>query len=276
MPEPTSTAAFLSAIMPAVVTAGQGITNAMGVKRQYKYNVKAMHEQNKLNRENQEWALEQNRKLLAEQLAYDSPEAQMARYKAAGLNPHLIYGQGSSGTQGSPISIGAPDSRMAPVDASIPNYAGTFLSAQQQVAQLGLTDARTEQTMMKTQADAMQVEIAKTNPMLNPSVASWVASSMEETAKLKAMEARFLMHRNKGETISDTRMANKIEMEIELMSQRLGLNTADIAIRNKILESKEYENAVKELQANWLKNGDFTPEHIRQGLMLLLSKMIGR
>lgn len=29
--------------------------------------------------------------------AYNSPEAQMNRYKAAGLNPHLIYGQGSTG-----------------------------------------------------------------------------------------------------------------------------------------------------------------------------------
>lgn len=28
---------------------------------------------------------------------YNSPEAQMARFKAAGLNPHLIYGQGNAG-----------------------------------------------------------------------------------------------------------------------------------------------------------------------------------
>lgn len=33
---------------------------------------------------------------------YNSPEAQMARFQAAGLNPHLIYGQGSSGLASSP------------------------------------------------------------------------------------------------------------------------------------------------------------------------------
>jgi hypothetical protein len=31
------------------------------------------------------------------QNAYNSPEAQMNRFKAAGLNPHLIYGQGTAG-----------------------------------------------------------------------------------------------------------------------------------------------------------------------------------
>lgn len=33
---------------------------------------------------------------------YNTPEAQMNRFKAAGLNPHLIYGQGSSGLASSP------------------------------------------------------------------------------------------------------------------------------------------------------------------------------
>jgi len=32
---------------------------------------------------------------------YNSPEAQMARFKSAGLNPNLIYGQGNSGNAGS-------------------------------------------------------------------------------------------------------------------------------------------------------------------------------
>nr|QJB18744.1 MAG: DNA pilot protein [Microvirus sp.] len=35
---------------------------------------------------------------------YNSPASQMARYQAAGLNPHLIYGQGSSGLQQSTVS----------------------------------------------------------------------------------------------------------------------------------------------------------------------------
>lgn len=41
---------------------------------------------------------------------YNSPQAQMSRYQAAGLNPHLIYGQGNSGNAG---SISTPDVQSA-------------------------------------------------------------------------------------------------------------------------------------------------------------------
>lgn len=40
--------------------------------------------------------------------AYNSPQAQMQRFIAAGLNPHLIYGQGSSGNASSPPSYQPP------------------------------------------------------------------------------------------------------------------------------------------------------------------------
>ena len=41
------------------------------------------------------------------QNAYNTPEAQMARFKAAGLNPHLIYGQGSAGNAAAPAQYQA-------------------------------------------------------------------------------------------------------------------------------------------------------------------------
>lgn len=44
------------------------------------------------------------------QNAYNSPEAQMQRFKEAGLNPNLIYGQGNSGNAG---SIPVPDVQSA-------------------------------------------------------------------------------------------------------------------------------------------------------------------
>lgn len=40
---------------------------------------------------------------------YNSPTAQMARYKDAGLNPHLIYGQGSPGNATAPPAYQPPD-----------------------------------------------------------------------------------------------------------------------------------------------------------------------
>jgi len=53
------------------------------------------------------------------QNAYNSPEQQMQRYKAAGLNPNLIYGQGNSGPAG---SIPTPD--FQPVGFREPRVSG--------------------------------------------------------------------------------------------------------------------------------------------------------
>lgn len=41
-----------------------------------------------------------NLQLWREQTAYNTPKKQMERYKEAGLNPHLIYGQGGGGGAG--------------------------------------------------------------------------------------------------------------------------------------------------------------------------------
>lgn len=69
---------------------GQGVFNAV-----------SQGVQNKKNREFQERMMNTQRKwALSDQQAlneYNSPQSQMQRYKAAGLNPHLIYGQTNEG-----------------------------------------------------------------------------------------------------------------------------------------------------------------------------------
>jgi len=70
----------------AVTTMGNAAVAAASNRRQYKNQVKAMAEQAKYNKE-----------LWDYQNAYNTPQQQMARLQAAGLNPHLIYGAGSAG-----------------------------------------------------------------------------------------------------------------------------------------------------------------------------------
>lgn len=53
--------------------------------------------------------------------AYNTPAAQMARLKAAGLNPNLVYGSGSAGVSGVAGSIPTPQSAVAPV-SSVPDF----------------------------------------------------------------------------------------------------------------------------------------------------------
>ncbi len=55
---------------------------------------------NRANREMQREANEQNERLWREQMEYNSPASQMARFKQAGLNPNLAYGD--NGNAGAP------------------------------------------------------------------------------------------------------------------------------------------------------------------------------
>ena len=45
---------------------------------------------------------------------YNSPQSQMQRFKEAGLNPMLIYQQGSAGNASSPVQYSQPNVRMSP------------------------------------------------------------------------------------------------------------------------------------------------------------------
>lgn len=68
------------------------------------------------------------------QNAYNSPEAQMNRFKAAGLNPHLIYGQGSAGLASSP-----PQYSPAPMQYRYesPTYGASLQSVLPMLMQVG-------------------------------------------------------------------------------------------------------------------------------------------
>lgn len=265
---------WMAAAMSGLVSGAQAVSKG-GPKRQYKYNKKLAEDQNVMNRANAEWVLNQNQRLLDEQRIYDSPEQQMARYKAAGLNPHLIYGQASGGS--SPIQMGSmPSADMGSVNASYPDLAGGFINAARGMQDMGYTAARTDESLMRTQSMSLQNEIARTNPMLKPEVADSVAKSMEQAAKLKADESFYIRTgwTDQDRDHSERIYVAKVRGEVEKMFNSLKLNTADLSIKNKILESKEFENQVKEIQAKWLKDGEVSPEHIRQGLMLILSKMM--
>lgn len=87
-----------------------------------------------------------NVKLWKMQAEYNSPEQQMARLKAAGLNPHLVYGQGASGASGSMST--APDSAKIDVGNVGSDFSNNYFAMQQ----LKLTET-------KQQAEINQMEI---------------------------------------------------------------------------------------------------------------------
>ena len=66
--------------------------------------------------------------------AYNSPQAQMQRFKDAGLNPHLIYGQGSAGN-----AVSAPSFRTPHVEYNYqaPRYGAAIQSVVPMLMEVG-------------------------------------------------------------------------------------------------------------------------------------------
>lgn len=87
-----------------------------------------------------------NEQFIDKQNAYNTPAMQMGRYNDAGLNPNLIYGQGSSGNQESPARYEAPhvDYHFNPFQ--IPEVLGPFQDYQMREAQIDNVKANTEST----------------------------------------------------------------------------------------------------------------------------------
>lgn len=126
-----------------------GAFGLIGQKRQFEYNKQLAALQNKFNIDM--WKM---------QADYNSPQAQMQRFQDAGLNPNLIYGQGSSGNMSS-----APEQVTPPApsfDKAAAEFAKAFniegirtMIANRKKAQAEARKSELEQFNMEDQRDAL-------------------------------------------------------------------------------------------------------------------------
>lgn len=253
----------------AVLGAGVNLLGGgLGVKRQYKYNKKLASYQHKKNME-----------LLKYQLDYNDPESQMARFEEAGLNPNLVYSQGSPGNM-----EGAPRYP----DIKSPDIQGMYAQLGTQVQELKLMQAQTDLTKVKrdesgVKQDLMsaQSDLVRANPFMKPEYVNSLVLQLSSAAKLKEQEKNFMLEQvpSGGRAALDrTGMTSvgyiKMDQELQLLYQKFDLGSADAQLKAKVLESKTFQNALQEIQVKWMQDADITPQHIYQGIMLLLSRLM--
>lgn len=97
-------------LIPALVTAGAGfLGNAfdsfLGARTSRRNTDRTIAAQ----KEMADMAYQRQVEMWHKQNEYNSPEEQMKRFGAAGLNPHLIYGQGNPGNASAPPAYQAPN-----------------------------------------------------------------------------------------------------------------------------------------------------------------------
>lgn len=213
------------------------------------------------------------------QNAYNTPQMQMERFKAAGLNPHLIYGQGNSGAAG---SVNVPD--VQPVNFREPRFEGGNLNAMSSLlmgADLRIKGAQAdnlfaqnevirqdallrrlqaeregfdlglERSLADVSADARRAGLRKmqveTDVMIerNAREAALNSSNIQEAAQrmLTLAEQRKSLPLERGRIISETRRTNvdtaRLRESIKLLEQDGVLKKFDIKLREMNLNPND-------------------------------------
>lgn len=135
---------LLSAGITSLVS---GLGNRAQIKAQAKENQKNREYNLMLARLQNQWNLEQWQR----ENDYNSPTAQMARYRAAGLNPDLIYGQQNTSAASPELTSGAPAavqdmSPMGEMYRSFGNFMQNYMNLEQQKAAIKNLNSNTEKT----------------------------------------------------------------------------------------------------------------------------------
>lgn len=176
---------------------------------------------------------------------YNSPSAQMQRYKDAGLNPNLIYGSGSasSGNQASPTQLTIPDLDIN--SKLMQTYA--LQGARQDLINKGkeglLKDAQIsgiEETILKTRADAANKNLLSVYQNLRNQLENERSKNYRYKAGLEKHSSR-AQYQKILEEIGGKQLTN------------INLQT-DQSIKQQILKEKQYYNQL--LQQGGIQKND--------------------
>lgn len=202
-------------------------------REDYKNSKKLMDYQNQLNIQN--WHM---------QNAYNAPSAQMARYKEAGLNPNLIYGQSNESGSISSVGIGnfhgrmpdlsvfSPWLEMSQIRADVKNKQAqnSLLNSQadyvkEQVKSQALDNALKRQTLKSIGPNGnpndpyWYRDIKKNNP-LNP-VMRWIGSEVGQTEAARPWTVRVNGREYTAVTNDDAlRLLNRENSRLHLRKDR--------------------------------------------------------
>ena len=139
----------MSSIIPAAITAIGGFFGNMFNKNAAN---KAWDKQAAFSQQQQHNQQKWIESMWRQNNSYNSPAAQMQRYKQAGLNPDLIYSQGNAGNSSMP----APASQASLPAAAVPNFINPlepFAAVAMQKAQIANLNANTQKTNEESRFD---------------------------------------------------------------------------------------------------------------------------
>ena len=230
------------------------IGSMIGQNRAIRQQIKAQQQENQKNREyNLMLAQTQNRWNIDQwqrENDYNSPTAQMARFRAAGLNPNLIYGQMSNGASSPTLTSGAASS---PTDMSAIGNKRNFGQAMQEMLNMEMQKAQIEAIKAgteKTKADTDNTrETTKGLTIDN----MYRAAQHEQTLEIGGMQIKLGKSTLK---LNEQQMENlKAQLpEIAAKVENINQSTAESRRRVQQMDLDEQRAAAREIREQAMHN----------------------
>lgn len=205
---------------------------------------------------------------------YNSPKAQMNRYKEAGLNPALIYGGGSSGASG---NVGAKAPQAQAPGLAISGIAQYMLQAVQTGAQIA--NISSQRGLRATQENVNETSIGKIEEQRDLAEAqkglvrqqlNYLHNVNPDLADLVRARAQLMGN----EAMISTQIGmEKAGQELANLLAQNGLLDADNKIRAQILQSKTIENELLKLERDFIADGDFNAKQFWQALLMFITRV---
>lgn len=228
--------------------------------------------QAKKNKELAQFQADANERYLDKQLEYNTPKNQMQRFQDAKLNPNLIYGQGNPGNQSAPLSY--PDVRPADYQKGLDAFSSNLNQSMITQAQVQGMEFKNMKTISDIQLNKLQERVMARNPALNDDAYKAMIESLKSTAVLKQQTGKQMALDFQMSEVTYQHRANKVFQEVENLEKQFKLMDLDEKIKGEVLKSKEFQNAILEIQKRFIADGDIGPQQIMQFIMLLLTKSL--
>lgn len=205
----------------------------------------------------------------AMQNAYNHPSSQMARLREAGLNPNLVYGNGTQ-TQSAQVR-NTEAKQWNPQTPQFDLNTPVMGFYDMQVKQAQIDNLRTQNTVLKndallklantlrTQTDAdlkkVQTDVGKLD--LKKNTALFDTTIAQAIANLKKTEAdtQFTIDENTRKALMFSPSLEKAIEEVKTQKARTGLTQAQINLANQNIAILKKSGVLKDIEISWARKG---------------------
>lgn len=240
----------MGALAAAAVSAGlnaasSAVTSAINNRRKYDYWVKqqdhleqmqiaAEKRQMEYNKELQDYVFSKNLEQWQRENRYNSPSAQMARYRSAGLNGNLIYGQSNLAGASPEMSIGEVGT------GSVQN------ASPLDVEGISLDPATWQRIVNETKLANSQKE----NIDADTEKTKADTENIEEDTRGKKISNEFAVDVNPIKLEQAAQDLDKTKTETDLISSKIANTDLDSELKRHEIELKKLDEIIKKVDAD--------------------------